>query len=286
MSITSRACRRRSRSNRSRLRTIRARPSAPSPRSTTTCACCTPASARPRCPDHGYPAGSADRQPDGRHGAGPARGQPLHAAGAGDPRAQGRARAGVRPTARAGLRARARQRRAVRDRRGAGAGPAPEAHHRSGDRPLQAARRTSSSAWPRASRPRSSSATAWPRCSRWTTPNAAPLLFSSKFSCPVCDYSLPELEPRLFSFNSPMGACPACDGLGVTQFFDPARDRRASRSCSLAAGAVRGWDRRNAYYFQLIASLAKHYGFDVDTPWNELAGKRSARRCCTAAATR
>jgi excinuclease ABC subunit A len=98
---------------------------------------------------------------------------------------------------------------------------------------------------------------------------AAPVLFSSKFSCPVCDYSLPELEPRLFSFNSPVGACPSCDGLGVTDFFDPARIV-VHPELSLAAGAVRGWDRRNAYYFQLIASLAKHYGFDVDTPWSDL----------------
>ncbi|HEU0153321.1 MAG TPA: excinuclease ABC subunit UvrA [Arenimonas sp.] len=98
---------------------------------------------------------------------------------------------------------------------------------------------------------------------------AAPLLFSSKFSCPVCDYALPELEPRLFSFNSPMGACPTCDGLGITQFFDPGRVV-VHPELSLAAGAVRGWDRRNAYYFQLIASLAKHYGFDPDTHWNEL----------------
>jgi len=93
--------------------------------------------------------------------------------------------------------------------------------------------------------------------------------FSSRFSCPVCDYALPELEPRLFSFNSPVGACPGCDGLGVTQFFDPARIV-AHPQLSLAAGAVRGWDRRNAYYFQMIQSLAKHYRFDVDTPWNEL----------------
>ncbi|KAA2285707.1 excinuclease ABC subunit UvrA [Arenimonas fontis] len=100
-------------------------------------------------------------------------------------------------------------------------------------------------------------------------PDAAPLLFSSKFSCPVCDYALPELEPRLFSFNAPMGACPSCDGLGVTQFFDPARVV-VHPELSLAAGAVRGWDRRNAYYFQLIVSLGKHYGFDPDTPWQEL----------------
>ena len=100
-------------------------------------------------------------------------------------------------------------------------------------------------------------------------PEAEPQLFSSKYSCPVCDYSLPELEPRLFSFNSPVGACPKCDGLGVAQFFDPARVV-TNPALSLAAGAVRGWDRRNAYYFQLIASLAKHYGFDVDTPWQAL----------------
>ncbi len=99
--------------------------------------------------------------------------------------------------------------------------------------------------------------------------NIAPLLFSSKYSCPVCDYSLPELEPRLFSFNSPVGACPTCDGLGVSQFFDPSRVV-VHPDLSLAAGAVRGWDRRNAYYFQLIASLARHYGFSVDTPWQDL----------------
>jgi excinuclease ABC subunit A len=94
-------------------------------------------------------------------------------------------------------------------------------------------------------------------------------LYSSRYACPICDYSLSELEPRLFSFNSPVGACPSCDGLGVTQFFDPARVV-VHPELSLAAGAVRGWDRRNAYYFQLILSLAKHYKFDVDTPWQSL----------------
>ncbi len=98
---------------------------------------------------------------------------------------------------------------------------------------------------------------------------AAPVLFSSKFSCPVCDYALSELEPRLFSFNSPMGACPSCDGLGVSQFFDP--DRVVVHpELSLGSGAVRGWDRRNSYYFQMISSLARHYSFSVDTPWQEL----------------
>jgi len=97
-------------------------------------------------------------------------------------------------------------------------------------------------------------------------------LFSSRYSCPYCDYSLQELEPRMFSFNNPNGACPECDGLGVSQFFDP--DRVVSSThVSLAGGAVRGWDRRNAYYFQIIQALAKHYDFDVDTPFEDLPGK-------------
>ncbi|MEP6897207.1 MAG: excinuclease ABC subunit UvrA [Rhodanobacter sp.] len=98
---------------------------------------------------------------------------------------------------------------------------------------------------------------------------AAEQLLSSRYSCPVCDYSLPELEPRLFSFNSPVGACPACDGLGVTQVFDAARVV-GHPELPLSGGAVRGWDRRNAHYFQLILSLAAHYKFDVDAPWRKL----------------
>jgi len=94
-------------------------------------------------------------------------------------------------------------------------------------------------------------------------------LFSSRYSCPQCDYSLPELEPRLFSFNSPVGACQKCDGLGVTQFFDPARVV-AHPERSLANGAIRSWDKRNPYYWQMVQSLAKHYGFDPETPWNKL----------------
>lgn len=101
---------------------------------------------------------------------------------------------------------------------------------------------------------------------------ASEQLFSSRYSCPVCDYSLPELEPRLFSFNSPVGACPTCDGLGVTQVFSPERVV-GHPELSLAGGAVRGWDRRNAHYFQLILSLANHYGFDVDTAWQKLSSK-------------
>jgi len=97
-------------------------------------------------------------------------------------------------------------------------------------------------------------------------------LFSARFSCPYCDYSLQELEPRMFSFNNPNGACSECDGLGVSQFFDPDRVV-SSTSVSLAGGAVRGWDRRNAYYFQIIQALARHYEFDVDTPFEDLPQK-------------
>ncbi len=95
------------------------------------------------------------------------------------------------------------------------------------------------------------------------------LTFSANFACPVCGHSIPELEPRLFSFNNPAGACPSCAGLGVEQFFDPAKVV-GHPELSLAGGAVRGWDRRNAYYFQMLRSLAEHYGFDPETPWLEL----------------
>jgi excinuclease ABC subunit A len=94
-------------------------------------------------------------------------------------------------------------------------------------------------------------------------------LFSAKFACPVCSYALQELEPRLFSFNNPMGACPKCDGLGVIQFFDPKRVVMQP-AASLAGGAIRGWDKKNQFYFQIVESLAVHYGFSVDTPWNDL----------------
>ncbi len=98
------------------------------------------------------------------------------------------------------------------------------------------------------------------------------IVFSAKFACPQCGYSINELEPRLFSFNNPVGACPTCDGLGNQQAFDPLRVV-AHPHLSLAGGAVRGWDRRNAYYFQLISSLADHYGFEIDTPFDTLPEK-------------
>ena len=94
-------------------------------------------------------------------------------------------------------------------------------------------------------------------------------LFSAKFACPVCSYSLPELEPRLFSFNNPMGACPRCDGLGTVSFFDPRRVV-AFPNLSLASGAIKGWDRRNQFYFQMLQSLAGHYGFDIEAPFEQL----------------
>ena len=98
-------------------------------------------------------------------------------------------------------------------------------------------------------------------------------LFSSKHACPICDYSLSELEPRLFSFNNPAGACPTCDGLGVKQYFDEEKVVHFPEA-SLSEGAIRGWDKRNVYYFHMLASLAEHYGFDVDTPWKKLRQKQ------------
>ena len=95
------------------------------------------------------------------------------------------------------------------------------------------------------------------------------IVFSAKFACPHCGYSLAELEPRMFSFNNPAGACPSCDGLGNKQYFDPSRVIHHVE-LSLAAGAIRGWYRRNAYYFQMLTSLAKHYDFDLDTPFEQL----------------
>jgi len=95
------------------------------------------------------------------------------------------------------------------------------------------------------------------------------ILFSDKFACPICNYSIAELEPRLFSFNNPIGACSSCDGLGVRQFFDASRVVRYPH-LSLAGGAVRGWNRRNAYYFQLIQCLAAHYDFDIERPYEDL----------------
>ena len=100
-------------------------------------------------------------------------------------------------------------------------------------------------------------------------PEREPMVFSDRFACSICGYGIPELEPRLFSFNNPTGACPDCDGLGVRHFFDPQRVVRYPH-LSLAGGAVRGWDRRNLYYFQLIESLAKHYGFDIEEPFETL----------------
>ena len=98
------------------------------------------------------------------------------------------------------------------------------------------------------------------------------LIFSDRFACNICGYSLTELEPRLFSFNNPSGACPGCDGLGVKQYFDPERVV-VNEELALAGGAIRGWDRKTTYYYQMIQSLAAHYDFDLETPFNELSKK-------------
>ena len=97
-------------------------------------------------------------------------------------------------------------------------------------------------------------------------------MFSAKFACPICNYSLPELEPRLFSFNNPMGACPKCDGLGNISFFDPKRIV-AFPTLSLSSGAIKGWDRRNQFYYQLLTGLAKHYEFDIEQSFESLPEK-------------
>ena len=97
-------------------------------------------------------------------------------------------------------------------------------------------------------------------------------VFSARFACPTCGYSIAELEPRMFSFNNPAGACPSCDGLGVTQFFDPELVV-ADDDLTLAEGAIRGWDRRNVYYFHMLSSIAEHYEFDVEVPFNQLSKK-------------
>ncbi|EIE1273990.1 excinuclease ABC subunit UvrA [Vibrio parahaemolyticus] len=98
------------------------------------------------------------------------------------------------------------------------------------------------------------------------------IIFSANFACPQCGYSMQELEPRLFSFNNPAGACGTCDGLGVQQYFDPSRVIQDD-SLSLAQGAIRGWDQKNYYYFQMLTSLADHYGFDLHAPFNSLPKK-------------
>lgn len=98
------------------------------------------------------------------------------------------------------------------------------------------------------------------------------MVFSAKFACPLCGYSLSELEPRLFSFNNPVGACPSCDGLGVDQFFDPSRVIH-DETASLAEGAIRGWDKKTTYYYPMLESLAKHYHFDIDQAFADLPDK-------------
>ncbi len=103
-------------------------------------------------------------------------------------------------------------------------------------------------------------------------PEKEDLSFSANFACPTCGYSIEELEPRLFSFNNPVGACPTCDGLGVEQFFDPGKII-SNDELSLAGGAIRGWDRRSSYYYQLLKAVADWAGFDLETPWNELDSK-------------
>ena len=194
----------------------------------------------------------ADRQPDGRPGAAAAGRHAAPAARADDRRTQGRARARVRATARPGLRARAhrRHRRRARGRRRSSTRRRSTRSTRSSIASRCAP--TSASVSRNRSRRRCGCRTASPASRSWTSPKREELVFSDRFACTICGYSLAELEPRLFSFNNPAGACPTCSGLGVQQFFDPARVVHHPH-LSLAGGAIRGWDRRNAYYFALDA---------------------------------
>ena len=237
-------------------------------------------------------AAGAERQPDGRRGAGAAGRDAADGAGAGRARPQGRVRRAVRGHAGAGLRALPRRRRDGRGGRRAEAEEGREARHRRRHRPRQGAactppeRRCSqrlAESFEAALRIADGRACARARDGRRCR-EARPSICSAASSPARCaDYSLPELEPRLFSFNSPVGACPTCDGLGVTTVFDAERVV-AFPSLSLASGAVKGWDRRNAYTFSLLESVARHYGFDIDTPFEELPDRRRARCCCAARA--
>ena len=144
-----------------------------------------------------------------------------------------------------------------------------QAHDRGRRRPPEGRAPTRSSASPSPSRPRCGTPTAARSRSRSGQAGQREHVFSAKFACPVCGYSLPELEPRLFSFNNPMGACPRCDGLGAIQFFDPKRIVATPTSRS-PRGAIRGWDRRNQFYFQMLTSLAAHFQFEVERPFQKL----------------
>ena len=203
------------------------------------------------------------------------RGPPRARHAAHDPRAggrepQGRAPRALRRAARQGLRARARRRQGVRDRRRAQARQDHQAHDRGRRRPAavrEEFKQRLAESFETALRHGDGRAIAVEMDK--ANERAREHLFSAKFACPICNYSLPELEPRLFSFNSPLGACPRCDGLGAISFFDPKRVV-AFPQLSLASGAIRGWDRRNQFYFQLLQSLAKHVGFDIERPFAKL----------------
>ncbi len=214
-------------------------------------------------------AGGPDRQPDGRSGAGPAGGRrklmllaPVVSA------TQGRAPAPARGTARPGFRARPYRWGTLSSSTTRRSWTQKEARHRSRDRSLRGARRPGAASG-RILRDRAHLSGGLARVGWLDEAERPELTFSARFACPSAATASPELEPRIFSFNNPAGACPTCDGLGIEQFFDPAKVV-VIRSCALAGGAIRGWDRRNAYYFQMLRALGEHYGFDAETPWLEL----------------
>ena len=239
----------------------------------------------PYCPNHDIPLHVADRLADGRHGAGAAGRHAADGAGAGGARAQGRVRGRVRADAGPGLRALSRRRRGVRVRQPAQAEEDREARHRRGDRPPEGAPagRSAAARWPRASRRRC----AWPTAARsrwrWT---------AARSTC-----STPSSPARSATTRSRAGAAPVLVQLAGRRLPRPATAWAAWSSSirsawsafpslSLAGGAIKGWDRRNALLLRLIESLAKHYKFNVDAPFEELAPAGAAAWCCTAPARR
>jgi excinuclease ABC subunit A len=236
----------------------------------------------PFCPDHGLPLEAQSvsqmvdhvlRLPEGHAPDGACaghRGTPRRAGGA------------ARRAAGARLHSRAHRRQGARPRCGAAPAQEYEAHHRGGHRPPAVrpdAKQRLAESFETALRHADGRAIAV------ETESGKEHLFSARFACPQCSYSLAELEPRLFSFNNPMGACPKCDGLGAVEFFDPQRVV-AHPDLSLASGAIRGWDRRNHFYYSLLGVARRALRVRQSTSRGRRSTKACVRACCTARATR
>ena len=222
-----------------------------------------------------------DGEPDGRPGAGAARAHPALSARAGRARPEGRVPQGNRRLHEARLPAAQDRRPVLRDCRRAGARQEAQARHRGRRRPHRRTARHGARASPRASRPRSSSPTAWRWSNSPTRPRARAkprrILFSSKFACPVSGFTIAEIEPRLFSFNNPFGACPVCGGLGSELRVDDSLVV-PNPKLALRQGAIAPWAKSSSpYYLQTLEALARHYKFRLDKPWSELPARGAPR---------